>query len=81
MQRGYTGFEVRGDVLWFNPSLPEHLGRIFARLRFRQHWVEIDISAERLKVSVSKDISEPIKVGYLEEIRELAPGEEVSFPL
>jgi alpha,alpha-trehalase len=48
MQRAYTGIEVRGDVLHFNPNLPEGLTRLKFLLRYRKHMVEVEITQDKL---------------------------------
>ena len=81
VQRGYTGIGVRGDALWLNPLLPDDLGGLFFRLRFRKHWLKVEISGDRLKVSSSEDAPGPMKLGFREEIRLLEPGDTREFAL
>jgi alpha,alpha-trehalase len=81
MQRGYTGMEARGDVLWFNPSLPDETKCLCYRLRYRRHWVDVEITGDRLKVSACVGTPEPIKVGLKEKVYELKPGDSREFAL
>ena len=39
-QRVCTGIEITGDVVRFNPHLPEALGRLDMRIRYRGHTAE-----------------------------------------
>jgi alpha,alpha-trehalase len=81
LQRAYTGIGVRNDVLWMNPLLPGKLGGLFLRLRYREHWLEVDISGDRLKVSTSEDAPGPMKLGFKDEIHLLQPGDTREFAL
>jgi alpha,alpha-trehalase len=81
VQRGYTGIRVRGDTLWLNPLLPDDLGGLFLRLRFRKQWLEINISGDRLKVSASEDAPGPMKLGFKQGVVLLEPGVIRQFAL
>jgi alpha,alpha-trehalase len=81
MQRGYTGMAARGDVLWFNPSLPDETRCLRYRLRYRRHWLDVEITGERLKVGTYAGAQEPIKVGLKEKVYELKPGDSREIAL
>jgi alpha,alpha-trehalase len=81
MQQGYTGVAVRGDVLWFNPYLPDDVTRLFVRLRYRQHWLEVELTSKRLRVSTHKDSPEPVKLGFKRRVHQLRPGDTREFAL
>ncbi len=81
MQRGYTGVEARGDVLWFSPCLPDEIASLSLHLLYRRHWLDVEIAAGRLKVSTQKDWPEPIKLGLKERIYQLEPGDVREFVL
>jgi alpha,alpha-trehalase len=81
VQRGYTGIGVRGDALWLNPLLPDEFRGLFLRLRYRDHWLEVEISGDRLKVSTSEDAPGPMKLGFKEEVHLLEPGDSREFAL
>jgi alpha,alpha-trehalase len=81
VQRGYTGIEVRGDALWLNPRLPDDLGVLFMRLRYRKHWLEVEIAGDRLKVSTTGEAPEPMSLGVIGEVYELQPGDSREFRL
>ena len=50
LQRGYTGIEIRDDVLWLNPLLPDPLRRLQIRIRYRGQWLRLEVEHERLTV-------------------------------
>jgi alpha,alpha-trehalase len=81
MQRGYTGIEARGDVLWFNPCLPDEVASLSFPLRYRQHWLEAEITSDRLKVRSHEGSLEPIKLGFKERVYQLEPGDTKEFAL
>jgi beta-phosphoglucomutase family hydrolase len=81
VQRAYTGIEVRGDVLWLNPCLPDDVHRLFLRLRFRKHWLEVRISGDHLKVNTTEDAPGPMSLGFRDEIHQLEPGDAREFTL
>lgn len=51
MQRGYTGIETRGGVLYFNPALPEHMQRLTTRIRYRRQELDLEITRDILRIS------------------------------
>jgi alpha,alpha-trehalase len=81
VQRGYTGIELRGDVLWLNPHLPDDLARLGIRVRYRRRWLEVEITSDQLKVSTSKDTREPIQIGFAERVYVLDPGGSLELAL
>jgi trehalose/maltose hydrolase-like predicted phosphorylase len=44
LQRGYSGLEPRGDVLWFNPALPEELQVLEFEVHYRGHRLAVRIT-------------------------------------
>jgi len=81
IQRGYTGIEARGDVLRFNPSLPAQLKRLRMSLRYRQQWLEVEVTQERLKVSNFTHGGNPVRIGFREDVLELQSGGSREFRL
>ncbi len=72
LQRGYTGIVTRGNVLWFNPRLPDDLKHLKMRIRYRYHFLEIDLTHERLRVTSLRTSKMPIQIGFLEKVYELS---------
>jgi alpha,alpha-trehalase len=81
MQRGYTGIQARGDVLWFDPCLPDEAACLSLRLRYRQQWLDVEIASDRLKVKTYDDSQEPINLGFQERVYQLEPGDAREFAL
>ena len=50
VQRVATGIEVTGDVLRFNPHLPEELTRLDMRIRYREHTLDLRLTHTALTV-------------------------------
>ncbi|MBD3278777.1 MAG: trehalose-phosphatase [Candidatus Aegiribacteria sp.] len=81
IQRCYTGLEIRGGVLRFNPHLPKELDEISFSIRYRSHWLNLRINHRELTIGSRKHDVPPIKVGVPGDTRELKPGEAISFQL
>jgi alpha,alpha-trehalase len=81
VQRCYTGIEMRNDVLWLNPSLPDGVDRLSFSVRYRGHWLELHITHRELRVRFRKGRPTTAHVGLGDVIREMEQGQEVSFPL
>ena len=81
VQRCYTGIETRQDRLLLNPYLPNDLKKIQFDIMYRQHWVNIIITSNRLKVSARPRAAAPIMIGFGEDTIELKPGHTLQFEL
>ena len=81
MQRAFTGLETRGDVLRFNPCLPEELTRLCLQIRYRRHLMEIEISHTEVKIRTVTGSPGPVKIGFRDQVCELREGETKEFPL
>lgn len=81
MQRCYTGMEVREDVLWLNPRLPEELDCLEFTVRYRGHWLNLNITQEVLKVTFEKGWSGPARVGFKGTVHTMAQSEQMVFEL
>jgi len=81
MQRAFTGLETRGDVLRFNPCLPEELTRLCLQIRYRRHLLEIEVSHAEVKIRTLTGSPGPVKIGFRDQVCELWEGETKEFPL
>ncbi len=74
LQRCYTGLEIRGDALYFNPSLPEGIGRLRLRMQYQGQWLELEATDDRLIVSLDAASPRALHIGDVHGIRRLEPG-------
>jgi alpha,alpha-trehalase len=81
LTRGYTGVEPRGQVLWFNPAVPEGADHLHMHLRYRGNALEVDITPGELKVRTLPCHAEPIRIGYRGKTYEMKTDEYRSIPL
>ncbi|MCF8108278.1 MAG: glycoside hydrolase family 65 protein [Desulfohalobiaceae bacterium] len=81
IQRCYSGIETRGDVLWFNPSLPDELTDLHFDIRFRGHSLAVDISRDILTVSSNRCKEIPALIGFGNEHFELEAGNRLEFKI
>jgi alpha,alpha-trehalase len=79
--RHYAEIDTTGDIIAFNPRLPEHLHGLHLRLRHHKQWYELDIDDDKFTLSVEGDGPEPVTVKVGGEILELQPGGSYEFPL
>jgi alpha,alpha-trehalase len=78
LQRGYTGLEVRGEVLWF---IPVEFRALEFELHYRGHRLQVRITPELLHLSTIPSEVAPIRVGFRDEVVELMPGSTVEWSL
>ena len=81
IQEGYTGIKARGDVLWFDPCLPDELGRLRMQIRYRRHDLSVEITPEKLKIAARRAKEIPIKIGYKDEVHVLEQGKTLKIEL
>ncbi|MDA8165365.1 MAG: glycoside hydrolase family 65 protein [Desulfobacteraceae bacterium] len=81
IKRGYTGTELRGNVLWFNPSLPAELTDLRMRLRYRGHALDLHVSTDRLRIAARKCEVEPVRIGFKDKTHVLHGGETLELTL
>lgn len=81
IQQGYTGIEMHGDALRFDPCLPDEIRQLRMRIRYRDHLLMLVINHEKLKVTSIKPRQKSIKIGVGSEYHELIGGETKEFDL
>lgn len=81
IQRGYTDMHPHGDVLWFNPTIPVELERMWMRIRFQGQSLSVKITSKELMVQAGTAATTPVKIGYQGEVYELAPGKKLVVQL
>jgi trehalose/maltose hydrolase-like predicted phosphorylase len=81
MQRCYSGLEIRDDVLWFNPQLPDDLRTMSFHIRFRGHWIKISLDQEKLHVQFDKGLAPPVHMAVSGEKLRFETGDKRTFQL
>jgi alpha,alpha-trehalase len=81
VQRGYTGIETRGDVLWLNPRLPEELKCLRITVRYRGLALELRVTREALEVRARTSNAAPIALGVVDAVHTLKAGEKRRFAI
>ncbi len=81
IQRCYTGIEIRDDVLWLNPVLPEPLRRLRLRIRHRQHWLNVEVRSDGVSVESGRGLDHVCRIGIGGEQLELPMGERLERAL
>jgi alpha,alpha-trehalase len=81
IQRAYTGIETFGDVLRFDPTLPESVTVIRFEMHYRGHTLLINATPEQLTVVAHEGAAAPIQISYRDKVYELRPGtrQEISL--
>lgn len=81
IQRGHTGIEMREGVLWFNPRLPNALSHLRMRIRYRGHWLSVDLAKDKLTVSFDHGWSDSVRIGFGGSVYEMAQGDRREFEI
>ncbi|MBU8849046.1 MAG: beta-phosphoglucomutase family hydrolase [Desulfobacterales bacterium] len=74
LQRGYAGLEIRSDILILNPLLPKPINRICFHVRYRNHWLDLEITQTDVKVKSLTSRARPVMIMIKDEIIRLYPG-------
>ena len=79
--RCFAGVELRGDVLWLNPSWPRSLGTLEFPIIYRDHVITVNVNDHTARVSSRPGSFPPVRVGCHGQLHELAPGHTGIPPL
>ncbi len=63
IQRCYSGLDIRDDVLWLEPTLPDDIKTMKFHIRFRGHWIFLTIDHKKIKITFDKGWANPVKIG------------------
>jgi len=74
LQRGYAGLEIRSDLLILNPLLPKSINRIRFHIRYRKHWLNLEITQHDVKVRSLTRKATPFMIMIKDEIIRLYSG-------
>lgn len=81
VQRCFTGLTVNGGGLRFDPVMTDKLRRMKMRLRYQGNWINVDVTADTLKIEVHPSWAGPLQVFVRDAQHSLEPGQNYTFPL
>ena len=81
IQRAYTGLEIREDILRLNPQFPDELKRINFHVRYRDHWLELDITSDRIKIHALSSGAPSIQINIKDKDYELEQDKTLEVAL
>ncbi len=81
IQRCYTGLEIRDDILWFNPHLPDDINSMSFRMRYRGHWMKLNINHKRIIIDFDKGWANPVTIGVGGETYKFETNDTKEFKL
>jgi trehalose/maltose hydrolase-like predicted phosphorylase len=82
LQRGFTGLETRGDILRFDPYLPEEIGQLHFRMRYREHYgLEVFLTQDELRIVGRRHVGGQLHLRVRDTDLEVDPGGAISIPL
>ncbi|MBE0599303.1 MAG: glycoside hydrolase family 65 protein [Desulfuromonadales bacterium] len=79
VQRCFTGLEIRGDLLRFNPCLPRDLSRLELHIRYRGQSLVVTVTRERFTIHCLQCGAKPIRIGFRDQSCDLHGGETREF--
>ncbi len=77
--RCYSGLELRGDILWLNPCLPEELREVRQKIHYRGHWLTITANHQRLLVEAEEAPCPPVRIGFRNRVFKIGQGQSKEF--
>ena len=81
VQRVSTGIEVKNNVLWINPELPQEIGRLDMRIRYRGHSLDLRLTHDSLTVRGRDRVAPPIALCINDTIETFVSGTTRVFPI
>ena len=81
VQRCFIGLEIKDDVLWFNPQIPDELSGIKLSLCYRGHWLSVKLDRTCLVIYIERSWESNGKIGFKGEIHEFKEGSVFNFSM
>jgi alpha,alpha-trehalase len=75
LQRCYPGLEIKDNVLWLNPMIPENLEELNFRIQYRGLWINIKISQNNLWIHAEEGIGGNVNIGVNGKIISIGVGD------
>ncbi|WP_181163721.1 glycoside hydrolase family 65 protein [Pontibacter mangrovi] len=79
VQRSFTGLEIRDNVLWLNPVLPEDMGCLNLEIRYRNHWISLKLTQDTMQVCFDRGWTKEVQIGVLGQVYTFQTGEQRVF--
>ena len=79
IQRAYTGIEMRDDVLWLSPRLPDEIKHLRLNMVYRGFSLDLHVDKEKLVVNAEHSNQHKIKIGVAGKVYELKGGDHREF--
>lgn len=79
--RRYLGVELTPEGVVLAPEMPGRLRRIHCRVHWRGRWLDLELEPGMLRVTIDRDLPEPVPVRIDGEWREIGPGETTEVAL
>ena len=81
VQRCFIGLEIKDDVLWFNPQIPDELSGIKLSLCYRGHWLSVKLDRTCLVIYIERSWEPNGKIGFKGEVHEFKEGSVFNFSM
>ncbi len=81
VQRAFSGMRARGDVLWFDPSLPAELPELRFSAHYRGQRVDLTITSQHFRIATRPGRARPVKLGLRDKVIDLEPGGTVELEM
>ncbi|RIJ41893.1 glycoside hydrolase family 65 protein [Pontibacter oryzae] len=81
VQRGFTGLEIRDDVLWLNPALPDEINCLNFQIRYRSHWISLHLTHQKIRITFDRGWSKEVQIGVLGKVYTFQTGEQREFDI
>ncbi len=75
--RRYVGVELLPEGVAFDPALPSCLRRVRCGVQWRNRWLDVELTRDRLQVTLDRDLPEPVPVRIGGAWQEVPPGATV----
>lgn len=81
LQRCYSGLELRGNAIWFDPVLPPSAKRLTFDVIHRNRSLNVELTHDRLRVEVERGAVNPVPIGVHGQVLEIGPGQALEVDL
>lgn len=81
IKRCYSGLEIRDDILWFNPRLPEDISSMSFYIRYRSHWMKLHMNHKKLTISFDKGWANPVTIAVRGQTHRFESKDKKEFNL